>query len=63
MGIPPEDRKKIFDRFYRAEKSRSAKGHFGLGLSIASEIVRLHHGTISVADRQDGGSVFTVMLP
>ncbi len=63
VGIPPEDRKKIFDRFYRAEKSRSAKGHFGLGLSIASEIVRLHHGTISVADRQDGGSVFTVMLP
>lgn len=63
VGIPPEDRKKIFDRFYRTEKSRSAKGHFGLGLSIASEIVRLHHGAISVADRQGGGSVFTVMLP
>jgi signal transduction histidine kinase len=63
IGILPEDRKKIFDRFYRAEKSRSAKGHFGLGLSIASEIVRLHHGTISVADRPGGGSVFTVILP
>lgn len=63
IGIPPEDRKKIFDRFYRAEKSRSAKGHFGLGLSIAAEIVRLHHGTISVADRPGGGSVFTVILP
>lgn len=63
VGIPPEDRKKIFDRFYRAEKSRSAKGHFGLGLSIAAEIVKLHHGTISVADRPGGGSVFTVMLP
>lgn len=62
VGIPPEDRKRIFDRFYRAEKSRSAKGHFGLGLSIASEIVRLHHGTISVADRPGGGSVFTVIL-
>lgn len=63
IGILPEDKKKIFDRFYRAEKSRSAKGHFGLGLSIASEIVRLHHGTISVADRPGGGSVFTIILP
>ena len=63
VGIPPEDRKKIFDRFYRAEKSRSAKGHFGLGLSVAAEIVKLHHGSISVSDRPGGGSVFTVMLP
>lgn len=63
IGIPPEDRKKIFDRFYRAEKSRSAKGHFGLGLSVATEIVKLHHGSISVSDRPGGGSVFTVMLP
>lgn len=62
-GILPEDRKKIFDRFYRAEKSRSAKGHFGLGLSIASEIVKLHHGSITVSDRAGGGSVFTVTLP
>lgn len=62
-GILPEDRKKIFDRFYRAEKSRSAKGHFGLGLSIASEIVKQHHGSIAVSDRDGGGSVFTVTLP
>ncbi len=62
-GILPEDRKKIFDRFYRAEKSRSAKGHFGLGLSVASEIVKLHHGSIHVSDREGGGSVFTVLLP
>ena len=63
VGIPAEDKKKIFDRFYRAEKSRSAKGHFGLGLSIAAEIVKLHHGSLSVTDRPGGGSVFTVMLP
>lgn len=63
VGISPEDKKKIFDRFYRAEKSRSAKGHFGLGLSIAAEIVKLHHGSIHVTDRAGGGSVFTVTLP
>ncbi len=63
IGIPEEDKKKIFDRFYRAEKSRSTKGHFGLGLSIALEIVKLHHGTITVSDRPGGGSIFTVTLP
>lgn len=62
VGISAEDKKKIFDRFYRAEKSRSAKGHFGLGLSIAAEIVKLHHGSLSVTDRPGGGSVFTVIL-
>lgn len=63
IGISDEDKKKIFDRFYRAEKARSTKGHFGLGLSIAAEIVKLHHGSIHVADRAGGGSVFTVILP
>lgn len=63
IGIPDEDKKKIFDRFYRAEKSRSTKGHFGLGLSIASEIIKFHHGTITVSDHPGGGSIFTVILP
>ena len=63
IGIPDEDKKKIFDRFYRAEKSRSTKGHFGLGLSIAAEIIKFHHGTITVSDNPGGGSIFTVMLP
>lgn len=62
IGISDEDKKKIFDRFYRAEKSRSAKGHFGLGLSIAYEIVKAHGGSIRVADAPEGGSVFTVVL-
>ena len=63
VGIPDEDKHKIFDRFYRAEKSRSTKGHFGLGLSIAYEIVAAHHGNISVKDAPEGGSLFTVNLP
>lgn len=62
IGISDEDKKKIFDRFYRAEKSRSTKGHFGLGLSIAYEIVKAHGGNIFVTDAEGGGSVFTVML-
>ena len=63
IGISDEDKKKIFNRFYRAEKSRSAKGHFGLGLSIAYEIIHAHHGNITVADSKEGGTVFTVCLP
>lgn len=63
IGISDEDKKKIFDRFYRAEKARSAKGHFGLGLSIAYEIVKIHHGNITVHDNPEGGCVFTVTLP
>lgn len=63
IGISDEDKKKIFDRFYRAEKSRSTKGHFGLGLSIAYEIVSAHRGSICVADAEKGGCIFTVILP
>lgn len=63
IGISNEDKKKVFDRFYRAEKSRSAKGHFGLGLSIAYEIVKAHGGNITVTDTPGGGSTFTIVLP
>ncbi|MCH5261818.1 MAG: HAMP domain-containing histidine kinase [Lachnospiraceae bacterium] len=63
VGISDDDKRHIFERFYRAEKSRSTKGHFGLGLSIAYEIVTAHHGKISVQDNPGGGSVFSVRLP
>lgn len=63
IGIPDSDKKHIFNRFYRAEKSRSSKGHFGLGLSIAYEIVTAHRGRISVQDNVPDGSVFVVRLP
>lgn len=62
IGITDEDKKKIFDRFYRVEKSRSTKDHFGLGLSIAYEIVKAHNGSILVTDAPGGGSIFTVIL-
>lgn len=62
IGISDEDKKRIFDRFYRAEKSRSTKDHFGLGLSIAYEIIKAHNGSISVTDVEGGGSCFTVVF-
>lgn len=61
-GIPDEEKERIFERFYRTEKSRAEKDHFGLGLCIAYEIVHAHHGKISVTDTPGGGSTFTVTL-
>lgn len=62
-GIAPEDKPHIFDRFYQADSARSDKQHFGLGLSIARELVLLHQGTIGLADNPGGGSCFFVRLP
>lgn len=62
-GIPDEVKPHIFERFYRADSSRSKKEHFGLGLSIAKELITLHGGTITVNDQEGGGSRFVICLP
>ena len=64
LGIPPEDQPRIFERFYRVEKTRSReKGGTGLGLSIVRHIVTLHGGGASVESRVGQGSVFRFEIP
>ena len=64
VGIPEEERSKVFDRFYRVDKARSrAAGGTGLGLSIVWDLARQHGGTIDVCQREGGGSVFRLTLP
>lgn len=62
IGIPAKHIPHIFDRFYRVEESRTLRGA-GLGLAIAKEIVRAHHGEIEVRSKIGQGTVFTVRLP
>jgi signal transduction histidine kinase len=61
-GISKEDQEKIFDRFYKADQSRSTPGT-GLGLTISQRIVGLHGGTIAVESELEKGSTFAVRLP
>jgi len=63
-GIPPEDLPNIFERFYRADKSRTrSTGGHGLGLTIARRLVEAHGGTISVQSELGKGSSFTFTVP
>jgi signal transduction histidine kinase len=64
VGIPEGDIPRIFERFYRVDKARSREaGGTGLGLSIVSDTVKKRGGTISAANRPEGGAVFTVRWP
>ncbi|MEV4422803.1 ATP-binding protein [Patulibacter sp. NPDC049589] len=64
IGIPEEDRGRLFERFYRAPAAtRGAVPGTGLGLAITRSIVAAHGGTIRVADGIDGGTAFVIVLP
>jgi two-component system, OmpR family, phosphate regulon sensor histidine kinase PhoR len=63
-GIPEEDLSRVFERFYRVEKSRARDpGGTGLGLAIAKHLVELHGGQLRAENRPAGGARFTVSLP
>ena len=64
IGIKAEDFPHVFERFYRADKGRNRQsGGFGLGLSLAQEIVNKYHGKLKVQSEFGKGSVFSVILP
>ena len=59
-GIAPDDLPRLFDRYYRADQSRSTPGN---GLSLARAFARAHGGDIAVASTPGKGSVFTLVMP
>ena len=61
--IPPEDLKHIFERFYRADKSRTEGDSSGLGLAIVESVVEAMGGTVSAESSETGGTAFTALLP
>jgi len=64
IGIPPEYQDRVFERFYRVDKSRSkAVGGTGLGLSIVKHAARLHGASIELESEPGRGSTFTVTFP
>ncbi len=64
IGIPKENRDRIFERFYRVDKARSRQsGGTGLGLSIAKEIVDRHHGSLILVDKEAPGLTVRLELP
>ena len=63
IGISEKEKPFIFDRFYQSDKSRTQREHFGLGLSIANDLVHKLEGKIKLFDTPGGGCTFKIFLP
>jgi signal transduction histidine kinase len=64
MGIPEDSLERIFERFYRVDKSHSREiGGTGLGLAITRSTIAMHHGTVSVISKEGEGTTFSVRIP
>jgi two-component system phosphate regulon sensor histidine kinase PhoR len=62
-GLPEQDLTRVFERFYRVDKSRTRPGGTGLGLAIVKHLVQVMGGTVAASNAPEGGAVFTVRLP
>jgi len=62
-GIAPDDLGRVFERFYRVDKSRTRPGGTGLGLSIVKHLVQVLGGEVTASNQDGGGALFTVTLP
>jgi two-component system phosphate regulon sensor histidine kinase PhoR len=62
-GLPEQDLTRVFERFYRVDKSRARPGGTGLGLAIVKHLVQVVGGSVAAGNRAEGGAVFTVRLP
>lgn len=63
IGIPAEEKTAVFEKFYQVDSSHNDRKHYGLGLSIARELVKMHQGLLLLEDTEDGGCTFTIKLP
>lgn len=59
-GIPPDELGRLFERYHRGETNKAG---YGIGLSMAKDVIDRHHGTISVRNREERGAVFEIVLP
>lgn len=63
IGIPDEEKIAVFEKFYQVDSSHNDRKHYGLGLSIAKELVKMHQGLLLLEDTEGGGCTFTIKLP